>query len=47
MKDVNEILESIINEVKEQSYLTYDDNPRRAIDEIEVIEIINKYKAVN
>lgn len=39
------VLDKIRAEIEEESYLSYDDNPRHIIDESWVIEIINKYKA--
>lgn len=41
--DIKEILNNIIEDVEEQSYLSYDDNPRRVIDEEEVKQIVISY----
>lgn len=41
--DIKEILTNIIEDVKEQSYLSYDDNPRHIIDEDEVIKIVETH----
>lgn len=38
------VLDKISAEVIDKSYLSYDDNPRRIIDESWVIEIIDKYR---
>ena len=39
------VLDKIRAEIEEESYLSYDDNPRHIIDESLVLEIIDKYKA--
>ncbi len=41
---VREALDKIKAEIIDKSYLSYDDNPRRIIDESWVLEIIDKYK---
>ena len=40
-----EMLDKIRAEIMDKSYLSYDDNPRRIIDESWVLEIIDKYRA--
>ena len=38
------ILDKIAKEVTDQSYLSYDSNPRHIIDEALVLDILHKYK---
>lgn len=42
--EINEVLDKIRAEIIDESYLSYDGNPRHIIDESWVLEIIDKYK---
>ena len=42
--DKNVVLDKIAKEITDNSYLSYDDNPRHIIDEDWVLEIIDKHR---
>ena len=43
-KPLDDVLDEIKAKIEDESYLSYDDNPRHIIDESWVLEIIDKYK---
>ncbi len=43
-KSLNSVLDEIKAKIEEESYLSYDDNPRRILDESCVLHTIDKYK---
>jgi len=44
-REVNAVLDEIRLGIEDESYLSYDNNPRHILDEVQVLEIIDKYKA--
>lgn len=43
-KPLDDVLDEIKAKIEDESYLSYDDNPRHVIDESWVLEIIDKYR---